>query len=49
MESVTVPSVGHAPTLDEPEAAGGDRPAAEAGGERDGSARTIERCRLEAA
>ena len=32
MESVTVPRVGHAPTLDEPEAVEGDRPAAQAGG-----------------
>ena len=31
MESVTVPNVGHAPTLDEPEAQAGDRPAAGAG------------------
>ena len=32
MESVTVPRVGHAPTLDEPEAVEGDRQVAEAGG-----------------
>ena len=31
MEAATVPNVGHAPTLEEPEAVGGDRPAAGAG------------------
>ena len=36
MESVTVPRVGHAPTLDEPEAQAGDRPAAEAGQREEG-------------